>query len=148
MLLTINDYDKSYVIYNEPVDNSVIEQGKFIRLSYSTDVVQFNAIYILTKFVNCMCERNYGKYKHSFPVKQNSALVNYLSTLEHGLLSKSGISGKTCQHKLDQSLKDGFLKMFDPSLNGQFVLRISGIWETPQEYGLAYKFIPVKPSVV
>ena len=148
MMLIINEYDKSNVIYNEPVENSVIEQGKFIRLSYSTDIVHFNAIYILTKFANCVCERNYGKYKHSFPVKQNNSLINYLSNLEHGLLSKSGINGKTCQYKLDQALHDGFIKTFESSSNGQFILRISGIWETPVEYGLAYKLIPVNPSVV
>ena len=148
MMLIINEYDKSNVIYNEPVENSVIEQGKFIRLSYSTDLVQLNAIYILIKFVNCVSERNYGKYKHLYPIKPNQSLINYLSVIECELLLKSGITGKTRQCKLEQVLNDGGFKTFDASANGQFVLRISGIWETPREYGLAYKFIPVNPSVV
>jgi hypothetical protein len=148
MMLIINEYDKSNVIYNEPVDNSVIEHGKFIRLSYSTDVVQLNAIYILTQFANCVCERNYGKYKHTFNTKSNDTTIHYLSNLERGLLRKAGISGKTCQYKLEEVLTDGQIKTFDPSKNGKFVLRISGIWETPREYGLAYKIIPVNPSVV
>ena len=53
---------------------------------------------------------------------------------------------KTPQYKIYEQIKNGNIKMFNDIGNKSicsFILKISGIWETQNNYGLTYKFIKV-----
>ena len=58
------------------------------------------------------------------------------------------ITGKLYQCKIYEQLKNGNIKVFSESsdkINNTFLLKIAGIWETENEYGLTYKFINIHP---
>ena len=54
------------------------------------------------------------------------------------------ITTKTPLYRISEQLNNGFLKIFnhiETKENNEFILKIYGIWETENEYGLTYKFI-------
>jgi hypothetical protein len=72
--------------------------------------------------------------------------MNSLKNIEENILKKMGIEDKTPQFKVYEQLKTGSIKIFGEAItkqNNLFILKISGVWETPQNYGLTYKFIKI-----
>jgi hypothetical protein len=62
------------------------------------------------------------------------------------LLKKIGIQNKISQYKIYEQLRNGNLKIFNDIGNKalcSFILKISGIWETQNNYGLTYKFVKI-----
>jgi hypothetical protein len=66
--------------------------------------------------------------------------------IEEDLLKKINIIGKHPQLKIYEQLSNGNIKFFSDNMekaNNSFLLKIAGIWETSNEYGLTYKFINI-----
>ena len=66
--------------------------------------------------------------------------------MEECLLKKANIIGKLPQHKIYEQLRNGNIKVFSETsdkINNTFLLKIAGIWETENYYGLTYKFINI-----
>ena len=60
------------------------------------------------------------------------------------MLKKCEITDKIPQFKINEQIKNGNLKIFSDTGNKptcSLILKISGIWETQNNYGLTYKFI-------
>ena len=73
-------------------------------------------------------------------------IINHLKIIEEELLNKYENNNKIPQYKINEQLKNGNLKIFIDIGNKSvcsFVLKISGIWETEDKYGLTYKFIKI-----
>jgi hypothetical protein len=73
-------------------------------------------------------------------------IINNLKIIEEELLNKYENNNKIPQYKINEQLKNGNLKIFIDIGNKSvcsFVLKISGIWETEDKYGLTYKFIKI-----
>ena len=72
-------------------------------------------------------------------------MIESLRIIEDGLLRKYNIRNKIPQYKINDQIKNGNIKLFldstDKLTNGNFMLKISGIWETETHYGLTYKFL-------
>ena len=133
------DYSISNVYFNDPVKNSIIENSKFIRIIYSTDIIIMNGIYIkmdinkpvrVTDFINTIP-------KLIFTLETNESLINYIRQIEIDILNKVNIQTKRKTYKLLDYFVTGYLK----HINYSFILKISGIWETENEYGLTFKII-------
>jgi hypothetical protein len=68
-----------------------------------------------------------------------------LKIIEEDMLKKYRTT-KTPSYKIYDQIKSGYIKVFSDVTNRQnnsFILKISGIWETQNNYGLTYKFIKV-----
>jgi hypothetical protein len=73
-------------------------------------------------------------------------LIDNLKIIEDDLLKKVDITGKLPQYKIYEQIKNGNIKLFNDVGNKpfcSFILKISGIWETQNNYGLTYKFIKI-----
>ena len=73
-------------------------------------------------------------------------LINNIKVIEEDILRKVNITDKVPQYKIYEQLKNGNIKIFSESIDkikNTFLLKISGIWETKNEYGLTYKFINI-----
>lgn len=141
----IEQYNQDYVYFLEPIKNNIIDNGRFIRIIYSTSLFSLNGIYISLFINDILIEKYYNKYKCIFDINQYDSLIDKIRFFEEGLINKIGINGKIPRFKIYEQLKNGNIKVFSDKPNigvsKHFLLKISGVWETITEYGLTYKFL-------
>jgi hypothetical protein len=142
----IDQYNKNNIFFCEPIKNNVMNEGNFIRIIYSTHNIILNGIYLLVTLNDITCDKYYTKYKCNFSVPNHREIIENIKIIEEDLLKKSEIFAKVPQYKIYEQLKNGNLKIFSDVGNKSicsFILKISGIWETQNSYGLTYKFIKI-----
>jgi hypothetical protein len=141
----INQYNNEHVYFCEPIKNNIMNEGNFIRILYSTHNIIFNGIYLLLSFTDINVEKYYNKYRCSFNIYTNKEMIDSIKEIEVSILEKINIKNKTPQYKIYDQFKCGNIKLFNDNMiknnNNNFILKISGIWETQNNYGLTYKFI-------
>jgi hypothetical protein len=70
--------------------------------------------------------------------------IDNLKIIEEGILKKVNIRGKVSKLKIYDQIKNGNIKIFSDNIEkikNTFLLKIAGIWETENDFGLTYKFI-------
>ena len=142
----IDQYDGNNIFFCEPTKNNVMNEGNFIRILYSTHNVVLNGIYLLITFNDISCEKYYTKYRCCFNVNTHIDTIKNLKIIEEDILKKYENINKIPQYKIYEQLRNGNLKIFTDIGNKSvcsFILKISGIWETEDKYGLTYKFIKI-----
>ena len=140
----IDQYDNNNIFFCEPIKNNIMNDGNFIRIIYSTNNIVLNGIYLLIILNDITCDRYYTKYRCNFNIAFHKELIDSLNNIEEDLLKKCEISDKIPQFKIYEQIKNGNLKIFSDignKSNCSLILKISGIWETNNNYGLTYKFI-------
>jgi hypothetical protein len=145
LVKTLTQYDNKSLFFCEPIKNNIMADGNFIRILYSTPNVALNGIYLLVNFHDITSEKYYNKYKCSFNVSNHKDIIDNLKIIEEDILKKHR-TNKIPLYKIYEQIKSGYIKIFSDVGNVQncfFILKISGIWETPQNYGLTYKFIKI-----
>ena len=143
----INQYDENNIYFSDPIKNNVMIDGFFIRIMYSTNLFVLNGITLLIPLNDILIEKYYNKYKCSFNINTHRDLIENVKTIEEKLLKAVNIKNKIPQFKVSEQLKNGNIKIFLENVekidNNLFMLKISGIWETPTQYGITYKFLKV-----
>ena len=142
----IDQYDDNNIFFCEPTKNNVMNEGNFIRILYSTNNFVLNGIYLIVTFNDILCEKYYSKYRCCFNVNTHIDTINSIKIIEEEILKKYESSNKIPQYKINEQLRNGNLKIFTDIGNKSscsFILKISGIWETEEKYGLTYKFIKI-----
>jgi len=140
----LDQYDGNNIFFCEPIKNNIMNEGNFIRIIYSTNNVILNGIYLLLTLNDIICEKYYNKFKCSFNTIIHKEIIDNIKVIEEQILEKYKIKNKTPQFKIYDQLKIGNIKIFNEIENkstGTFVLKIAGIWETANNYGLTYKFV-------
>jgi len=146
LVKNLNQYDDNCVIFCDPIKNTIMSYGNFIRILYSTNNVSFNGIYLLINLKNIFCEKYYNKYKCNFNVDIHKNLIEKIKVIEENILKKleNVFYNKFPQYKIYEQFKNGYIKIFQEVQNKSdvnFILKISGVWEINSSYGLTYKFI-------
>lgn len=133
------------IIITDAMHNTVIENSSFMRVMYSEADVSFNGLYINCNFKDSTIERYFQKYKCVFDQATNKALVDQIVRFESELLAAANITNKRRRHGLASQLSTGFVKIFTEgerkSSETRMILKISGVWEAEDEYGITYKFL-------
>jgi len=141
----IDQYNKNYVYFCEPIKNNVMNDGNFIRIIYSNPIFLMNGINLLVTLYDINVEKYYNKYKCTFNTISHKDIIDNLRNIEEDLLKKCNIKNKAPQYKINEQIKNGNFKFYldnsEKLINGNFMLKISGIWETDNQYGLTYKFL-------
>lgn len=143
---TIEKYNNNNLFFCEPIKNNIMTDGNFIRILYSTNMVTLNGVYILINLTDTICEKYYNKYKCTFNIINHKELIDKIKSIEEEILKKYKTT-KTPSYKIYEQIKSGYIKVFTDTTNlhkNAFILKISGIWETQNNYGLTYKFIKTK----
>ena len=143
----IEQYDENNIYYCDPIKNNVMNNSNFIRIIYSTPLFVLNGINLFLSFNDINVEKYYNKYKCSFNISTHKDIIEYIRIIEANLLVNVNIMCKIPQYKIYDQIKNGNIKIFSENIekisNNLFMLKISGIWETTQNYGLTYKFIKI-----
>ena len=144
---TIEQYKEDCIYFCEPIKNNIMNDGKFIRIIYSTPLFILNGIYLLLNITYISIDKYYNKFKCNFDALKHNHIIEKLCVLEEGILKKTNIQGKIPQFKLYEQFKSGNIKfLLNNSSNidkitTTFLLKIAGVWETETEYGLTFKFV-------
>lgn len=145
---TLDQFDISGVYFSDPIKNNIMNEGRFVRVLYSTDTFVLNGIYLLVCFNNIYLENYFNKLRCSFDIETNKDIINRIRSIEDSIIKKVGynINGKIGQCKIYEQILTGNIKVFSENIkqgtnNNTYILKISGIWETDEYFGLTYKFV-------
>ena len=142
--LNKEDFSIDNVYFNEPIRNSIIENSSFIRVIYSNELMAINGIYIKIDFDNVTKINDFSKQKITININDNLKIINYIKSIEIEILEKINIERKKKIYKINEQLMTGYIKhLIDNKYANCFILKISGIWESENEYGLTFKFIEI-----
>jgi len=135
---------------------NIIMDGNFTKILYSNDCFTMNGLYVLFPIETFNVEKIGSKIILKFNPYQTNNLnvVQEFSKLEMRILEyyknvskcKSKISGF-----LSKQMYNGSMKLYRDYNSGdikktnhnQFIIKISGVWETYEDVGLTFKLIEV-----
>ena len=147
IILDIDKYNPNCIFLCDPINNNIINNSTFIRIFYLDNNISLNGIYLLVNFIDFNYNIYFNKLKCNFNININKEIINNLQIIEEQILNHINIQNKQPQYKLYNQLINGNIKLFNIDKinknNSSFNLKISGIWETTQNYGLTYKFIKI-----
>tara|TARA_A100001015_G_scaffold315984_1_gene429150 strand:+ start:589 stop:1056 length:468 start_codon:yes stop_codon:yes gene_type:complete len=150
--LNIDDFHLNNIYFNEPIENTIIEDSKFIKLIYSNNDVVLNGLFLFLNIKPIQKEVYFKKIKYFFDLNNNTQKLNKIFQIEESILNLYN-NNKNKKTIIKDVLKSGILKLFpnyeDEIQNNRvtndvnnFILKISGIWENNEEIGITYKIIP------
>jgi len=146
--LNTNQYDINNVIISEKTKNNIMTNGDFFRLYYSTEDIILNGLHISFELKNISIEKYFNKIKCIFDSNDyNSNTVFLLKNIEKKLLERYSGINRDCVYRIGEQLENKFIKIFDDNYISikryksiKFVLKVSGIWSSQNEYGLTFRF--------
>ena len=150
--LNIDDIDVDNIFFFKPANNNIIDNAFFHRTIYSNNLLTLNAIFIKINIEIINIENFYTKYKVNFDINKNINIINKIIDIENKILNKflntnDYLKNKEKIHELSNVLNKQNFKLFSNNINNsvknEFILKISGFWETQKKYGLTYKFIDI-----
>ena len=138
-----NINDSSIYLLN-PVKNRIIKNSFFIKLIISNENLTFNGIYIEILLIDSKVETMFNKYRCYFSLEKNINIIEKCKNIEDMILKKYKCNKKKIYLINNQLLKGCIILSNCYTIcKNNFILKISGIWETETEYGLSYKFISI-----
>ena len=149
MLLTIskNQYNKKNILYSDKTKNNILSNGFFYRIYFSNNHFTTNGLYILLNFKNIKIDKYFDKIKCIIDRTINKNITDFISNVEYDLLMQSPIKYKTPKFRIDEQLKQNFIKIFGSHNilqkdyeNLNILLKISGIWVDETHYGVTFRF--------
>lgn len=145
----IKNYSINNIYFLDQIKNTVLDNSYFIRILYSNSDLILNGLYLNIKFNDVTLINNNNKVKYTIKVSNNIEVLNFIRNLEQDILDKYCISKKK-NYKIIDQLNSGVIKIINNNYtsvssldDNNYILKISGLWETPTEYGLTYKFINI-----
>ena len=143
--MTLSQYNPQCIFYCDPIKNSIMNDGNFIRIIYANHLITLNGIILQLQVNLTGMIKYYNKYKYSIDI--SNAMLDQIRIIEMELLNRNHYCHhKKKQYNLYEHVSSRCIKTGDDyqtplSQNVIFLIKISGIWETDTECGITYKFI-------
>lgn len=141
ILLEKHNMNPDHIYFGETLQNSIIENGVFTRVIYSNSDIIMNGMHFYVEIPSSHLYRENNRIK----IKKENDSLNFMFYVENSILQKISLN-KTKNYKLKEYLKSGFIKYNSENesmSHMHFILKISGVWETDNEYGLTFKIVNV-----
>ena len=147
--LTPEQFKIHYILFTDKVDNKVINNSDFYRIMYSDEISVMTGLNIFFSLSNINIERYFQKVKCSILDSNNTKIINALKEIEELILKKFNIlnTNKKCILNIASQLKNNYIKIYTnkyisygKKTNLNLLLKISGIWESENEYGITFRF--------
>ena len=100
----IEQYDNKSIFFCEPIKNNIMNEGNFIRILYSTEIMILNGIYLLINLNDINSEKYYNKYKCTFNILNHKEIIDNLKIIEEEILKKYK-TNKTPSFKIYEQIK-------------------------------------------
>ena len=152
IVTTIENYDINNIFFSDPIKNTVISDSDFVRVIYSNDELMLNGVYLFVALSNITLDVYYNKFKCCFCKKQNARIIKQLELIEKQILLKYKYkTSKKPEYSIYNQIMNGYIKIFTNMQHKyktensiQLILKISGLWENDESYGVTFKFIPIE----
>lgn len=146
ILLEKHNTNIDYIYFGDSLQNSIIPNGIFTKIIYSNNDIIMNGLCFYIKFPT----HHIYKDKNKIKIKKEDDLLNFMFYIENSILQKISLN-KTKNYKLKEHLKNGFtIYNFENNSDSDIecIIKISGVWETNNEYGITFKitFVNCKSS--
>jgi hypothetical protein len=155
--LDISNFQLGYLYFLNPKQN-IIMDGTFSKIIYSNEYLSLNSIYLYMPLEIQSIDKTMNKNiaKISNDSMKNTFLIQELIKIENRIIeyykqTHPNKSNKSVSMSLYKQLSFGVLRLYkeypahvqDKKNTLQFILKISGIWESQQEIGITYKIIEI-----
>ena len=140
--LLINNLNIHNVFFAPSQVNKILNNSKYTKILYSNDIVTLNGLYFHFQLINSRYYKHFYKYYISFD-NIPSTLYNVMS-LEKAILHKK-FPTKQPTHNIFNILQHKQLNFYSNTTitnPRSLILKISGIWSTETECGLAFSIYP------
>jgi len=137
---------------------NIIIDGNFTKILYSNDYFTMNGLYVLFPIEASSIEKNANKnlLKLNPYQNNNNIIIQEFAKLEARIIeyykNTYKCKGKTVNY-LSRQMYSGSMKLYKEfnstdgkKSNVQYIIKISGIWETYDEVGITYKLIEVNEN--
>jgi len=162
LIFELSQINLNNIIFSDSKKNAIID-GSFTKIIYSDEYVSTNGLYI--NFPIQLVETNISKNIFKFNIHQykNNEIIHLFALIESKLLelykhfyncNKQPIfilydhlnngNIKINTNELGISDNTENLNIFYQVLHKSIYIKISGIWETDNSFGITYKFIETK----
>ncbi len=151
IVLEPNHFNNNCIFMSEPIKNTIIQNGNFIKIIYSNPKIVMNGIYLKVNFNYIELENKNNKIYLKFDKSKNKDTLNFIDYIENNILEKYISRNKNSNMKLLKDyLNNEFLRIYKndekspieiKNNNINLVLKISGIWDDFLNYGITFKFI-------
>lgn len=158
MSIKLSDIDINNIIINDAINNSIIPNSKYYKIIYSDENISLNCIYfhmnLNNSYFNSVENKIYINKHH------NIELIEKIKSIELSILNKINKDNKIINQKLTQLISSEYIKYqyIDTKNNKKknidettqlehVILKISGIWESDNSYGITFKFLFPKTFV-
>lgn len=150
LALNLSKFNIDHVLFNTKIRNNVME-GDFNRIYYSDEISNFNGIMLLFKLNDVVCNKYFAKNKLTYnrTDRHNIGMVSLLKSIELQILEKFNSRGKKSVFHITDQLNNHFIKFLGDDYDSTkyselyFKLKISGIWENSNEFGLTFRFYKI-----
>ena len=140
----IEQYNSNYIHFSNAIKNNMMKNGNFIKILYFTPLFKLNAIYLKINITNYLNKNNIYRNNYIFNPYSHVDLIEKIKNIEMEILSKTEIINKIPEYDLSLKMTNGNIKIMTDIIEEKFdnfIIKISGIWENDNYYGLNYKFI-------
>jgi len=139
-------FDFKYIFLGNTINNRILENGKFTRIYYSTPLCSFNGIYLLLELDDILESNlnNTNNNKILINIEKNKVLIEQIKKIEQTILDVINIKNKTQTCNIYTDFLKGYLRLNYRYNITKIILKISGIWETNNTYGLSFKYSYIK----
>ena len=148
IVLNHNDFNIENINLLKKRNNTIIE-GTFTKFTYSNENLTMNGIYLQLPIHNMVMNQNDKLSAITFSPydKHNIEYIQHVTKIELDILKYYNniiASTKKCVSTLSNKLYSGNIRSLlinKSKINNILTIKISGIWETNSETGLAIKLI-------
>jgi hypothetical protein len=142
LVLDETNYDVNSLYFYEAVKNTVMDDSSFIRIVYSNEDFILNGIYIKIDI-----DRNIYSKRPIRPSIKNERTLLFVDSIEKNIMRRYA-SNKISVGKIKDQLQYLINKIYTTNTSDvSYILKISGIWETPTSIGLTFKNIYLNPKI-
>jgi hypothetical protein len=166
--IPINDFSINNVFFQDAINNTVMNDSIFIRIVYSDALCAYNGICLETTIPITHIDKSFNKFKCYYDKQSSNTVIQAICNIEKNIIDNCNIKNKTPIFRLREQLKTGYIKVMehtstdhkftdhkftdhkftDPkTLSNNFIIKISGIWTSLEEYGLTYRFLECGESI-
>ena len=140
--MPLTDYHPRNVFLCDTVPNTVMADSTFTRILFSNESITLVGLHLQLHVEGARDEQYYQKTRTVFDVSTNAGVISFVERIESNILDMIGVNKKRVTKLADQ-LRHGILRSAThacwSSTGPNFVLKITGVWETDGEYGVTYK---------
>ena len=157
VVLPINHYSNNHIHLLDSKQN-IITDGIFTKVIFSNQLFAMNGLFIFFPIDTENIINSNGRYFINFNPNSshNTDIINQVFSIEEQILNLYKNTNQVNKKKtfvLNNQLFTGNIKVYKDNYdstddifysNKLFILKISGIWENDNEFGITYKIIIAK----